>query len=412
VQLKDKYDVIVAGGGVAGVAAAVAARRQGKRTLIIEKALNFGGLATNGLINLFVPMCNGRGVQIIKGMCDELVDLAVRYGYDTIPEEWREGQPKEKVSVRYLTRFSPAIFSLAIAEFLQQEQVDIFLDTTLSNVVMDGNRCKGVILHSRSGDEYYEAEMFIDATGDGELMHLAGVPTVDGLNYFTYVALGMTLDSCRQAAESGNIAKAQFYMRGGPATLYGTDQPEGERLYTGNSKEDVTEYILRNQKMMLDGLRNDDRFSRDIAQLPSMPQFRETRRMAADYVMTEDDVYRHFDDSISAICDFDHRDKLYEVPYRTLVNSNYPNIITAGRSAAAEGYTWDVLRVIPPAIMTGQAAGNAVALAIDEKTDIARINISALQSMLEKQNVMIHFDDALVPENPAVVEESEDIGHI
>ena len=60
-----EYDVIVAGGGVAGVAAAVSARRMGKRTLLIEKSIGLGGLATNGLVNLFVPMCNGRGVQII-----------------------------------------------------------------------------------------------------------------------------------------------------------------------------------------------------------------------------------------------------------------------------------------------------------------------------------------------------------
>ena len=72
------YDVIVAGGGVAGVAAAVSASRMGKRTLLIEKTIGLGGLATNGLVNLFVPMCNGRGVQIIKGMVEEMLRLSVK----------------------------------------------------------------------------------------------------------------------------------------------------------------------------------------------------------------------------------------------------------------------------------------------------------------------------------------------
>ena len=70
--------------------------------------------------------------------------------------------------------------------------------------------------------------------------------------------------------------------------------------------------------------------------------------------MQESDAYRHFDDSIAAICDFDRRDYLFEVPRRALVRSGWDNLVTAGRSAAGEGYAWDVLRVIPPAIVTGQ----------------------------------------------------------
>ncbi len=68
IPVRGKYDIIAAGGGVAGVAAAVAAARAGKKVLLLEKTITLGGLATTGLINLFVPMCNGRGVQIIKGM--------------------------------------------------------------------------------------------------------------------------------------------------------------------------------------------------------------------------------------------------------------------------------------------------------------------------------------------------------
>ena len=78
-HVKD-YDIIVAGGGVAGVAAAVSAKRMGKNVLLIEKTIGLGGLATTGLIDLFVPMCNGRGIQIIKGMAEELLRLTIKYG--------------------------------------------------------------------------------------------------------------------------------------------------------------------------------------------------------------------------------------------------------------------------------------------------------------------------------------------
>ena len=95
VPFKGSYDVIVAGGGVAGVSAALAARRLGKSVLLIEKSLMLGGLATLGQINFFVPMCNGRGKQIIYGMAEELLRESIKYGYDTIPVEWQNGEPGE-----------------------------------------------------------------------------------------------------------------------------------------------------------------------------------------------------------------------------------------------------------------------------------------------------------------------------
>ena len=105
VPVMGSFDVIVAGGGVAGVSAALAARRQGKSVLIIEKSLMLGGLATLGLINFFVPMCNGRGRQIIFGMAEELLRASIRYGYDSIPEEWKNGEPGEGAKTRYVTRY-------------------------------------------------------------------------------------------------------------------------------------------------------------------------------------------------------------------------------------------------------------------------------------------------------------------
>ena len=88
--------------------------------------------------------------------------------------------------------------------------------------------------------------------------------------------------------------------------------------------------------------------------------------MHGDYVFSTKDVYQHFDDSICAINDFEHRDYLYEVPLRALTRKDFPNIITAGRSASGKGYGWDLLRVIPPAILTGQAAGEAAYQALKE----------------------------------------------
>ena len=140
-----------------------------------------------------------------------------------------------------------------------------------------------------------------------------------------------------------------------------------------------------------------------------MPQLRTTRRIDGDYTLCEDDVYRHFDDSVGAICDFDRRDYLYEIPLRCLTKSGYPNVIAAGRCASGTGYAWDVLRVIPPAIITGQASAAACFIALRDNESIYNVNIKELQVLLEEQNVMIHFDDSLIKEDGG---EKADIGHI
>ena len=132
-NVKKQYDVIVCGGGVAGVAAAVTAANNGHSVLIIEKSNILGGLATLGLINLFVPMCNGRGKQIIFGLCEKWVRLSAEFGYDTIPKEWRDGEPKEPTDIRYIQRFSPNIFALQLTEEITKSGADILFDCIASS---------------------------------------------------------------------------------------------------------------------------------------------------------------------------------------------------------------------------------------------------------------------------------------
>ena len=95
------YDVIVAGGGVAGVAAALAAARNGAKVLLVEKNCALGGLATVGLVNLFVPMCNGRGMPIMRGMAEEFLRASVEYGYHTLNSAWENGASPQRTTLRY-----------------------------------------------------------------------------------------------------------------------------------------------------------------------------------------------------------------------------------------------------------------------------------------------------------------------
>lgn len=400
---KRTYDVIVCGGGVAGVAAAVSAARNGCSTLLIEKSNMLGGLGTLGLINLFVPMCNGRGKQIIFGLAEKWLRKSAELGFDTIPTEWRDGEPREYTEKRYTQRYSPVIFAYQLTEEIVKGGVDILYDCLACDPVMDGNICSGVITESKGGTEYYGCRMLIDTTGDCDVLRRGGIPCISGENFFMFSAKMITLDSCRAAYEKGDISLAYRGICGGAVNLFGDGQPDDVPRWSGLSAEEVTDYIVRNHLIILEKLKATDRRTRDISTTPGMPQFRTTAHIKGDYSLSIDDAYRHFDDAICAINDFEHRDHLFEIPLRCLTRADYPNIITAGRSADGTGYGWDLIRVIPPAILTGQAAGEAAALALKTERDIARVDIHTLQSNLERENVMIHFPDSYVPEDKTVV---------
>ena len=398
---KAHYDVIVCGGGVAGCAAAVTASRRGKKVLLIEKSNILGGLATLGLINLFVPLCNGRGKQIIFGLAEKWTRDSAKYGYDTIPKEWQNGEPTEPTNTRYVQKFSPYIFALQLTEEVRTSGADLLFDCIACDPIMDGNTCIGLITESKSGTEFYTGSMIIDVTGDCDVLRRGGVPTVEGENFFTYCCKLITLDSCAAAVKSGDIRDVYRGISGGGINLYGDNQPSDIPKWSGTTVEDVNDYLIRNQLLVLKKLKEtaNERKARDVATVPMMPQFRTTCRLDGDYTFSTSDVYRHFDDSVCAINDFDVRDHLFEVPLRALCRKDYPNMLTAGRSASGAGYGWDVLRVIPPAIVTGQAAAEAACLAIDEGVGVADVTIDVLQKRIAEDGIMIHFPDEYVPKD-------------
>ena len=399
------HDVIVAGGGLAGCAAALQAARRGKSVLLLEKANALGGLATLGLINLFVPMCNGLGKQICFGMADEFLRDAIALGYDTLPPEWRDGEPAAPTRVRLVSRFSPWIYALQLGEKLAAEGVEILFDCAAAQPVMDGTRARGVVTLGKEGLRFHPSRIVVDTTGDADLLRAAGMPVRTRGNYHTWFGHLVTLDQCAKAAGDGRIGAVYgSSFGGGSINLYGDNQPADVPLWSGRTAEDVSAYLLRNHRETLDKLRalaaERGRGTFDLAQIPLMPQLRTTACLDGDAVFRfgEDTVYRHEPDSICAINDFEHRCHLFEVPYGTLCRRGWPNLLTAGRSASADGFGWDVLRVIPPAILTGQAAGEAAALALDEGRAVPDVSVGELQRRLEEDRVMVHFPDSYIPE--------------
>ena len=121
----DRYEVLVAGGGVSGVAAALASARHGRRVLLLEKQCWLGGLSTSGLVNFWVPLCNGRGKWVIRGMAEEFLKLSIQYGPDTLPDDWKYGEPSKPTLQRLTTKFSQGMFASALLKVLHDAGVTV-----------------------------------------------------------------------------------------------------------------------------------------------------------------------------------------------------------------------------------------------------------------------------------------------
>lgn len=387
-RIKESYDVVVVGGGIAGIAAAVSAARNGSRTLLMEKSVVLGGLATIGLISWYEPLCDGSGKKMISGIAEELIRLSIRYGFDCLPEGWRDGENKEQKPGRYSTYFSPNLFAMALDEYLAENHVDLILDCMAVAPVMEGRRCIGIAAEVKEGSVFYGAKAVVDTTGDASLFWQAGLPTVEGDNFLTFVSAGYYHEDIERynADERKNMLRLRKWLTVG-SDLYGNHHPETVRKIVGTTSEDITEFVLTGRKMLFDRVKNEDRNARDVSMLPSMPQFRTIRHIAGAYDFKAIDG-ETFDDSIGSCGDFRKAGKHYQVPYRSLYCSECDNMLSAGRMISASGDGWEVTRVIPVCGLTGQAAGLAASMAAAGGESVAELNVSELQKKLRDNGVL------------------------
>lgn len=400
IPIAGEYDVIVVGGGIAGVAAALASKRKGCKTLILEKSVVLGGLATLGFIAIYLPLCDGNGRKIVGGYAEDLLKLSIKYGYDSLPEEWSTGDAAPGTKKRYVTKYSPPEFILAIDELMESEGIDVLYDTVFSSVLMENEECQGIIVENKAGRKGYKAKMYIDATGDADVMYRAGAQCAEADNWLSYWAYATNFEKMKEALEKGDISHAiQLKWWGGINTGEaastdkwggsGTKDTTAHKKYLGTDPYEISRFVTAGRKMLREGLVK----SRDksLLALPGMAQLRTTRRIRGYYELTEKDVFTHFDDSIGSTGDWRKPGPVFEIPYRTLISPGIKNIITAGRTIASGGDAWEVTRVIPPAAMTGQAAGAAAVQAISEGCELKDVKVSKLQQELADTGVMIHF---------------------
>lgn len=388
---KQGYDVIVIGGGIAGVAAAVASSRNGAKTLLIEKQINLGGLATVGLISWYEPLCDGKGKQLVYGIGEELIKLSVQYGFDSLPQEWGGNGKNKSFSHRYSTYYSPMIFSLALDEYVRKNGVDIRFDTYAVHPVMQGNYCLGIMTETVSGKEFYPAKMIVDASGDATVCHRAGMPTVNGENKLVYVSHGFSKEEIENYDSQKDLLE---FRKWNWACGKNFGVPDSEKLTdsSGTTSDSVNEFIKNGKEKAFNIIKSFGKEDYELSSIPTMPQFRTIRHIVGETTIDgTENGKTDVADSVGCFSDFRKADTRYMLPYRTLYNKDFPNILAAGRIISAEGEGWQITRVIPVCALSGQAAGTAAALCVKDKSSAGELNIDILQNQLKKDNVIIEF---------------------
>jgi hypothetical protein len=383
-----EYDVIVVGGGIAGVAAALAASRQGAKTLLLEKQVVLGGLATAGHIAIYLPLCDGMGNKVIGGIAEELLWESIRYGGGNLPPEWEGRLARVITQKRYQTEFNVPAFVFALDQVVKKAGVDLLFDTVFCALVMEEGRCNAVIVENKSGRQAYHCRAVVDATGDADVLVWAGVPYAEQDNMLTYWSYCLTEDSMKLAVTRYSVKDLlKLFFIGGHT---GSGLPEGSSKYYGTDVRQITEFLLKCRELAFNELIRRGMDKLVFASFPSMPLFRTTRRLEGEYVLGPEDIYKHFEDSIGCVGDWRQAGPVYEIPYRALYSNKAPNVLAAGRNISAAGDSWEVTRVIPAVAATGQAAGTAAALMSEDGCAAGELNIKSLQSVLIRDGVVIH----------------------
>lgn len=385
---KTKYDIIVVGGGIAGISAAVAAARAGAKTLLMEKGIILGGLATVGLISWFEPLCDGRGYKMMGGIAEELIQLSIKYGFDDLPDAWRKDAAGSAYLERYATHFSPFLFAMALDDYLIQNHVDIILDCLAVFPVMEQKRCCGIAAETKEGRIFYPTDFVVDATGDADIFERAGAATRVGDNYLSFIAHGIDKGTLSAYEETENMRNITKWLYAG-SNMDGEGQPKARQKSFGRNADEITEFVLSGRKLLFDKLKSQDRNARDVTALPTMPQFRTIRQIVGklDFTATDRKTYA---DSIGCCGDFrpQGRGKHYQIPFGSLYNPSYENMIAAGRIISSDPNGWEVSRVIPVCALTGQAAGTAAAQCVRGAFTPNTLSIGPLQKTLKENGVL------------------------
>lgn len=381
---KYKCDVCVCGGGVAGIAAALAAKRAGAEDVILlERGFMLGGLATAGLVTIYLALCDGYGHQICYGLAEELFMLSIEHGVeDRYPTAWLDGGTvEERAQKRFEVQFNAQLFAISAEQLLRREGVKIIYGASVANAVTENGKITDIVIEGKGGREAVLVRgSVVDCTGDADVCKLAGAKTA------TY-AFGNKLASWYYGYGKGDF---KLYMCGVHDVTddeNATDL-EDKQHFTGLDTDELSEMVQIGHTAMINNLlaRRDKISDLVPVTIATIPEVRMTRRLVGAYSQDISEVGVSYPDTVGIYPNWKKRGPVYELPFSALYGHEVKNLLAAGRCISVTDEMWDVTRVIPVCAVTGEAAGAAAAMC----SDFANIDIRKLQSHLQSCGVRLH----------------------
>jgi len=438
IPLYGEYEVAVLGGGPAGIAAAVAAARAGRRTLLIERYGFLGGMGTAAGVTNFCGLhanVHGKMHRLVRGIASDLLARIDRLGGLNAPH---------LILGKILAQaYDTAAYKIAADDLLSACKVDILFHALGAGVVMHNDcRINALLVETKAGRQAVAARIFIDCSGDGDLAAWAGAPFEVGDNEGGMLYPSMmfrlngidpekagdawrTIPVLMEAAEArgthkfprkGAIVRPQRSGIEWRVNFTQLKRDDGSAI-NGLEPDDLTRGEIDGRRQAVaafEFLRTVPGFEKSyIVDLPPQLGIRETRRVVGGHMLSGEDVLgcASFEDSIGVngwpmevhvagdvIFKFPPIPEsrgFNELPYRMLLPQGVDNLLVAGRCASMTHNGQSAARVSGACFAMGEAAGSAAALALSGNTIPRDIAVEKLQQMLKQQGAFIGRDQRL-----------------
>jgi ribulose 1,5-bisphosphate synthetase/thiazole synthase len=438
VPLYGGYEVAVLGGGPAGIAAAVAAARAGRRTLLVERYGFLGGMGTAAGVTNFCGLhanVHGEMHRVVQGIASELLARIDRLGGLNAPH---------LILGKILAQaYDTAAYKIAADDLLAAHKVDMLFHALGAGVVMhDARRINALMVETKAGRRAVRAEVFIDCSGDGDLAAWAGARYEVGDNNGGMLYPSMmfrlngidpekageawrTIPALMEAAEAAGthhfprkaaIVRPQRSAVEWRVNFTQVSRQDGAAI-NGLEPDDLTRGEIEGRRQALDAfnfLRTVPGFENSyIVDLPPQLGIRETRRVVGGYMLSGEDVLgcASFGDSIGVngwpmechvagdvIFKFPPIPQsrgFNELPYRMVVPEGIDNLLVAGRCASMTHEGQSAARVSGACFVMGEAAGTAAALALGGNTSPRDLDVRALQHELKTQGAFLGQDQKI-----------------
>lgn len=416
---EERYDIAIAGGGSAGVAAAVAAARTGMKTILIERQSAFGGAATNAWVSAYCGFYT-RGeqpIQVVFGVGEEILQRLKEYGEDI---NYTISPSTKNASIR----FHPEMIKLVLDDLISESAVTARLFTGVIGVNKRGNRIESILLQDDEKTYRVRAKAFIDTTGNGNLLHMAGLSTDWGneageVQQSSLACLlqgipshEISMETLTKAIreEKKNLKTSEFLDKERglivkvPSDDYGFLTIPSETLsdLTGAEKTCAIMRLRKKARAYTEALRKHAE-GFDSARLFATAAeigIREARRMHGKETVTGEDVLRsqkrenriakggwpaeiHYEKGLHYIETGDN--DWFDIPMGALMSRDLENVFAGGRNVSCDSVALASLRVMGTGFATGQAAGVIASVYCRDH----EIDVKKVQRILNDQDARI-----------------------